>query len=84
VANRPGNRPSHDGAVAWMDRAAAVVCEGGFERVIFRGDTDFSLTAKLDGWDDEGNGFAFGIDAMANRWPRCVTVRRSAGATTVW
>jgi hypothetical protein len=49
-----------------MDRAAAAVREGGFERVIFRGDTDFSLTAKFDGWDDEGNGFAFGTDAMAN------------------
>ncbi|RPJ82885.1 MAG: IS1380 family transposase [Acidobacteria bacterium] len=66
VANRPGNRPSHDGAAAWMDRGAALAREGGFLRVIFRGDTDFSLTAKFDGWHDEGDGFAFGIDAMPN------------------
>jgi len=66
VVNRPGNRPSHEGAVAWMDRAAARVREGGFERVIFRGDTDFSLTGDFDRWDAEGKGFAFGMDAMAN------------------
>jgi hypothetical protein len=32
---------------------------------VFRGDTDFSQTRYLDGWDDNGVCFYFGIDAMA-------------------
>lgn len=63
IVNRPGNRPSHDGAVQWMDRAAWLVSEA-FERVCYRGDTDFSLTAHFDRWTDAGRQFAFGIDAM--------------------
>jgi hypothetical protein len=65
LANRPGNRPSHDGAVEWMDRAAALARQA-FDRVTFRGDTDFSLTRHFDRWTQEGIGFAFGIDAMKN------------------
>jgi len=61
--NRPGNRPSHDGAVEWMDRAAGWARQA-FERVTFRGDTDFSLTANFDRWTKEGIRFAFGMDAM--------------------
>jgi hypothetical protein len=65
LVNRPGNRPSHEGAVEWMDRAAHVVGQA-FEKVIFRGDTDFALTANFDRWSAQGIGFAFGIDAMPN------------------
>ena len=65
LKNRPGNRPSHEGAADWMDRAAALARQA-FDRVIFRGDTDFSLTAHFDRWTREGVGFAFGIDAMKN------------------
>ena len=65
LKNRPGNRPAHEGAVEWMDRAAALARQA-FDRVTFRGDTDFSLTAHFDRWTQEGVGFAFGIDAMAN------------------
>ena len=65
LVNRPGNRPSHDGAVAWGDRAIALV-DPIFERVYLRGDTDFALTAHFDRWTDQGVRFAFGIDAMAN------------------
>ncbi len=63
VVNRPGNRPSHDGAVLWMGRAAELARRGGFERVLLRGDTDFSLTGGFDGWDEEGHWFVFGKDA---------------------
>lgn len=63
--NRAGNRPSHEGAVEWMDRAAGWARQA-FERVTFRGDTDFSLTAHFDRWTEEGIGFAFGLDAMEN------------------
>jgi len=66
LVNRSGNRPSHEGAVEWMDKAVALVRRGGFEKVTLRGDTDFSLTTQFDRWTQEGVGFAFGIDAMAN------------------
>ena len=65
LVNRPGNRPSHDGAAEWADRAIAVVRKA-FKRVTLRGDTDFALTGRFDRWTDDGVGFAFGIDAMAN------------------
>jgi hypothetical protein len=65
VVNRPGNRPSHDGAAAWIDRAIALV-RGPFKRVCLRGDTDFSLTEHFDRWDADGVRFAFGFDAMRN------------------
>ncbi len=61
--NRPGNRPSHDGAMVWMDRAARWARQA-FEQVTFRGDTDFSLTANFDRWTKDSIRFAFGMDAM--------------------
>jgi hypothetical protein len=65
LVNRSGNRPSHDGAPEWIDRAVALV-KGSFDRVCLRGDTDFALTANFDRWTDSGVRFAFGIDAMPN------------------
>src|SRR5262249_36078390 len=53
VVNRPGNRPSHDGAAAWLDRAAQLCQESGFKRILLRGDTDFSQTSHLDRWDEK-------------------------------
>jgi hypothetical protein len=61
--NRPGNRPSHDGAAEWMDRAARWARQA-FQEVAFRGDTDFSLTANFDRWTKDSIRFAFGLDAM--------------------
>jgi len=66
VHNRSGNRPSHEGAAAYFDRAAALCRQAGFRRILFRGDTDFSQTAYLDGWDAAGIGFVFGLDAQPN------------------
>ena len=66
VVNRPGNRPSHDGAAAWLDRAAQRCREAGFERILLRGDTDFSQTRHLDRWDGDGVEFLFGLDSMPN------------------
>jgi len=65
VVNRPGNRPSHDGAVEWIDRGVDLV-KGAFKGVCLRGDTDFALTANFDRWTEARVSFAFGIDAMAN------------------
>jgi len=65
LVNRPGNRPSHEGAPEWIDRAVALV-RGAFREVLVRGDTDFALTAHFDRWTDGGVQFVFGLDAMAN------------------
>ena len=65
LVNRSGNRPSHDGAAAWLDRAIELVGES-FERVCLRGDTDFALTANFDRWTEDGVRFAFGKDATKN------------------
>jgi hypothetical protein len=43
-----------------------VCLTGGFLRILLRGDTDFSQTAYLDGWDQKGVRFIFGINAMPN------------------
>jgi Transposase DDE domain group 1 len=66
LMNRPGNRPSHEGAAWYLDRAARLCREAGFKRVLLRGDTDFTQTAPLDRWDAAGYRFVFGIDAMPN------------------
>jgi hypothetical protein len=64
LVNRSGNRPSHEGAGEWLDRSIDLCRRAGFKSILLRGDTDFTQTAKLDGWDDAGVGFLFGIDAM--------------------
>jgi hypothetical protein len=66
VVNRPGNRPSHEGAAERYDQAIGLCRRGGFRRILLRGDTDFTQAAKLDGWHSRGVQFIFGIDAMAN------------------
>jgi hypothetical protein len=67
LVNRPGNRPSHEGAAAQVDRALAVCLAGGFRRVLLRGDSDFSQTEHLDRWDaDDRVRFIFGYNAMPN------------------
>jgi hypothetical protein len=63
VVNRSGNRPSHEQAAAYFDRGIALCRRAGFERILLRGDTDFSQTEHLDRWDDDGARFVFGIDA---------------------
>jgi Transposase DDE domain group 1 len=67
LINRSGNRPSHEGAAAEVDRALAVCFRGGFRQVLLRGDTDFSQTEHLDRWDDDPRvQFVFGYDAAPN------------------
>lgn len=63
IVNRSGNRPSHEGAPAALDEAIAVCRRGGYEDVLLRGDTDFTMTAHLDRWDAAGVRFVFGYDA---------------------
>jgi hypothetical protein len=66
LVNRSGNRPSSEGAAERFDQAQALCREAGFQRVTFRGDTDFTQTRHLDRWDAAGVRFVFGCDARAN------------------
>lgn len=66
LVNRPGNRPSHEGAAAECDRVIALCRRAGFRTILLRGDTDFSQTEHLDRWDADGVRFHFGYDATPN------------------
>lgn len=67
VVNRSGNRPSSEGAAAYVDRALHTCFRGGFRRVLLRGDTKFSQTEHLDRWDADGRiHFVFGYEAKPN------------------
>lgn len=66
LINRSGNRPSHEDASVYFDLAVGLCRKAGFRRIVLRGDTDFSQTAHLDGWNDQGVKFVFGLDAMPN------------------
>jgi hypothetical protein len=63
IYNRPGNRPSYEGAAPLLDQAITLARRGGFKDILLRGDTDFTQTAHLDRWDDDGVRFVFGYDA---------------------
>ncbi|HUL98461.1 MAG TPA: transposase, partial [Mycobacterium sp.] len=54
LVNRSGNRPSHEGAAGYLDRAIALCRKAGFKSILLRGDTDFSQTEHLDRWDAAG------------------------------
>ena len=67
LVNRPGNRPSHEGAAACFDKGIVLCREAGFATIVLRGDTDFSQTTHLDRWDAQKDvKFCFGIDARGN------------------
>jgi hypothetical protein len=66
LVNRSGNRPSHEHAAEYLDRAIALCRRGGFRKVTIRGDTDFTQTKHLDRWDSDGVRFVFGFAAMPN------------------
>ena len=63
IVNRSGNRPSHEGAAFYYDQAVNLCRKAGFQKILLRGDTDFSQTKHLDGWDAGGVRFIFGMDA---------------------
>lgn len=62
LVNRPANVASHQDSVSWIDRAVALV-KPVAGQITLRGDTDFSHTAQLDRWDQEGVKFILGLDA---------------------
>jgi hypothetical protein len=63
VVNRSGNRPSHEQAAFYFDRAIDLCRRAGFRTVRLRGDTDFTQSEHLDRWERQGVKFVFGIDA---------------------
>ena len=77
IVNRTGNRPSSEGAAARFDQALELVRRAGFRRVLFRGDTDFSQTAYLDGWHRQGVEFVFGMGAYPNLVERAESLPES-------
>ena len=62
LTNRPGNAVSHQDSVPWIDRAVDLVRPVA-GRITLRGDTDFTHTAQLDRWDQDGIFFILGMDA---------------------
>ncbi|MBV8554018.1 MAG: IS1380 family transposase, partial [Planctomycetaceae bacterium] len=66
LVNRGGNRPSHQHADIYLDRAIALCRRGGFRRVTNRGDTKFTQTRHLDRWDRHDVRFIFGMDVRDN------------------
>jgi Transposase DDE domain group 1 len=66
IINRPGNRPSHEGAAREVNRSLLLCLQAGFRKVLLRGDTDFSQCEHLDRWDLFPRvRFIFGFDAIA-------------------
>jgi hypothetical protein len=70
VVNRSGNRPSHEQAAFYFDRAITLCRRAGFLKIRMRGDTDFTQSEHLDRWDQQGVKFVFGIDATPTLYDR--------------
>jgi Transposase DDE domain group 1 len=67
IINRSANRPSHEGAAVEADRAIRLCLQAGFRKIVLRGDTAFSQTQYLDGWDSNSKiRFFFGYKASRN------------------
>jgi Transposase DDE domain group 1 len=80
IINRSGNRPSHEGAALEVDRILLLCARAGFRKIVLRGDTDFSQTQRLDGWDQNPMiRFFFGYDCV----PKLVEIADNL-AKTAW
>ncbi len=78
VVNRSGNRPSHEQASFYFDRAIALCRRAGFKKIRLRGDTDFTQSEHLDRWDEQRVKFVFGINAMDNLYELAENLPKSA------
>jgi len=66
LINRPGNRPSHEGAAEQLEQCILLCREAGFRSIRLRGDTDFSQLRHLDRWHAQGDvRFIFGLKVNA-------------------
>ena len=79
LVNRSGNRPSHERADEYLDKALTLCRRAGFKSILLRGDTDFMQTWKLDEWDAAGDvTFIFGADARKPMIARAQALPESA------
>ena len=78
LVNRSGNRPSHEQAAEYFDRAVDLCRRAGFRQITLRGDTDFTQTAHLDRWHADHVTFVFGIDAMDALYARAEELEETA------
>ena len=78
LCNRSGSCKSSEQAAQYLDKSADLCRRGGFKKIRFRGDTDFSQTKYLDGWDDENTTFVFGMKAMPNLVEIAETLSKTA------
>lgn len=79
LVNRPANRPSHERADEYLDKALGLCRRAGFRSVLLRGDTDFMQTWKLDEWDAAGDvTFILGADARKPMVARAELLAESA------
>jgi hypothetical protein len=68
IVNRPGNRPSGEGAATQFDQTIALCRSAGFRSILLRGDTDFTQATHLDRWHEMGDvTFIFGMDVTQRR-----------------
>jgi len=51
-----------------LDEAITVCRSAGFEDVLLRGDTDFTMSSHVDRWDDDSVRFVLGYDATRRSW----------------
>ena len=63
---RPGSRGSQEGAAERLDESVDLLRRAGFRSILLRGDTAYSQTKFLDGWDDNCVEFVFGMQAAEN------------------
>ena len=78
LANRSGNRPSHEHSSYYFDLAIDQCRKAGFRKIVLRGDTDFSSTEHLDRWNGDGVKFILGFDARPNLVKIAVGLKKSA------
>ena len=79
LVNRSANRPSHERADEYLDKALGLCRRAGFRSVLLRGDSDFMQTWKLDEWDRAGDvTFIFGADARKPMVARAEALGESA------
>lgn len=77
IVNRSGSRPPSERAEVPFDEAVEPCRRAGFEDILLRGDTDFSLTKHLDGWDEQGLRFVFGYDARKSHAEQAESIDES-------
>jgi hypothetical protein len=70
LVNRPANEHSAEGAAEYYDRAIEACRKAGFKKIRARGDTAFSQSEHLDGWDNDGVQFVFGYPYARGLQPR--------------